>query len=120
MYNQRAAFPNPEHRSCAFAGQAAMLYVCLFFVPETLMHDRSVWSFSSQVTAGDRPVMREIVDRYFPDNWVITFYMGFHLDLFDAWAPYKAAMEAMNNTILKDLDIVHMLHTKHVQATASA
>eukprot|EP00656_Telonema_subtile_P001385 TRINITY_DN10622_c0_g4_i2.p1 TRINITY_DN10622_c0_g4~~TRINITY_DN10622_c0_g4_i2.p1 ORF type:complete len:1069 (-),score=421.60 TRINITY_DN10622_c0_g4_i2:243-3449(-) len=101
MYNQRAAFPNPEHRSAAFAGQAAMLYVALFFAPETLQHDR--------------PVMREVVDRYFPDNWVITFYMGYHLDLFEAWAPYKAAMEAMNNTILKDLDIVRLLHAKHVQ-----
>jgi len=78
-----------------------MLYVTLFFCPETLQQDR--------------PVMREIVDRYFPDNWVLTFYMGFNIDLFEAWAPYKAAMEALNNTILKDLDIVHMLHTKHVQ-----
>ena len=102
MYNQRAAFPDPDHRSAAFAGQAAMLYVVLFFTPETLQHDR--------------PVMREVVDRYFPDNWVITYYMGFHLDLFELWQPYKAAMEAMNNTILKDLDIVRSLHAKHVQS----
>lgn len=35
--------------------------------------------------------MREIADRYFPDNWVIPYYMGFTVDLFTEWEPYKAA-----------------------------
>ena len=34
--------------------------------------------------------MREIVDKHFPDNWVITLYMGMAVvDLSDAWEPYK-------------------------------
>ena len=36
MYNQRAAFPSPDHRSAAFGGQASQLYVVLYFVPEIL------------------------------------------------------------------------------------
>lgn len=56
IYNQLSSYPNPEHRSTALAGQAAMLFVCLFFQPKTL-HEESA-------------VMREIVDKFFPDNWV--------------------------------------------------
>jgi len=46
----------PEHRSTALANQAAMLYVSLYFVPEILQTQQAK--------------MREIVDKYFPDNWV--------------------------------------------------
>jgi len=101
MYNQRAAFPAPDHRSAAFGGQASMLFVTLYFVPE-LLHE-------------ERPVMREICDRYFPDNWVIPFYMGFTIDLFTEWEPYKAAKEAIRNTIQPER--VKELHSKHVRNT---
>lgn len=53
---QVSAYPLPEHRSTALANQAAMLYVCLYFCP-SILH-------TSQAK------MREIVDKYFPDNWV--------------------------------------------------
>lgn len=43
--------------------------------------------------------MREIVDRFFPDNWVITYYLGFIVDLSVAWEPYKAARSALANTM---------------------
>jgi hypothetical protein len=33
--------------------------------------------------------MREIVDKHFPDNWVLNLYMGITVDLVDAWEPYK-------------------------------
>ena len=46
----------PEHRSTALSNQAAMLYVALYFVPEILQSQQAK--------------MREIVDKYFPDNWV--------------------------------------------------
>jgi WASH complex subunit strumpellin len=35
--------------------------------------------------------MREIVDKHFPDNWVISYYLGFTVDLSIVWEPYKAA-----------------------------
>lgn len=56
-----------------------MLYVILYFAPELLHKKESA--------------MREIVDKFFSDNWVVPFYMGFHVDLQDAWAPYKVQSE---------------------------
>ena len=56
LYNQIRTYPNPDHRSTALSGQAAMLYICLYFCPNVLKNEGAT--------------MREIVDRYFPDNWV--------------------------------------------------
>ncbi|KAF3691663.1 WASH complex subunit 5 [Channa argus] len=85
IYNQVSAYPLPEHRSTALANQAAMLYVCLFFSP-SILHTQQA-------------KMREIVDKYFPDNWVISFYMGITVNLVEAWEPYKAAKTALNYTL---------------------
>ena len=57
VYNQISAYPLPEHRSTALATQASMLYVILYFMPE-ILH-------------GQQAKMREIVDKHFPDNWVL-------------------------------------------------
>lgn len=54
--SQVSAYPLPEHRSTALATQAAMLYVTLYFDP-SILHTQQA-------------KMREIVDKYFPDNWV--------------------------------------------------
>ncbi|KAM5315755.1 WASH complex subunit 5 isoform 1-T1 [Glossophaga mutica] len=85
VYNQVSAYPLPEHRSTALATQAAMLYVILYFEP-SILH-------------AHQAKMREIVDKYFPDNWVISIYMGITVNLADAWEPYKAAKTALNNTL---------------------
>nr|XP_044999379.1 WASH complex subunit 5 isoform X2 [Jaculus jaculus] len=85
IYNQVSAYPLPEHRSTALANQAAMLYVILYFEP-SILHTHHA-------------KMREIVDKYFPDNWVISIYMGITVNLGDAWEPYKAAKTALNNTL---------------------
>ncbi|XP_068228667.1 WASH complex subunit 5 [Palaemon carinicauda] len=85
VYHQVQAYPSPEHRSAALANQAAMLYVCLYFTPSVL-HSQTA-------------KMREIVDKYFPDNWVISYYMGMTVNLIEAWDPYKAAKQALNNTL---------------------
>lgn len=57
IYNQISAYPQPEHRSTALATQASMLYVILYFEPDILMNQQAK--------------MREIVDKHFPDNWVL-------------------------------------------------
>ena len=55
--------------------------------------------------------MREIVDKHFPDNWVLSVYMGVTVDLCDAWEPYKAARTALNNTL--EADNVKMHAARH-------
>ncbi|XP_029447872.1 LOW QUALITY PROTEIN: WASH complex subunit 5 [Rhinatrema bivittatum] len=85
IYNQVSAYPLPEHRSTALATQAAMLYILLYFEP-SILHSQQA-------------KMREIVDKYFPDNWVISIYMGITVNLAEAWDPYKAAKTALNYTL---------------------
>lgn len=85
LYNQISAYPQPEHRSTALATQASMLYVILYFQADILHTQQAK--------------MREIVDKHFPDNWVISVYMGMTVNLQDAWSPYKAAMTALSNTL---------------------
>ncbi|XP_015116377.1 WASH complex subunit 5 [Diachasma alloeum] len=85
LYSQTLAFPSPEHRSIASANQAAMLVVILLFQPSVLHSGAAI--------------MREIVDHFFPDNWVISIYMGIVINLCDWWLPYKAARTALNNTL---------------------
>lgn len=64
--SQVSAYPLPEHRSTALATQAAMLYVILYFEP-SILHTHQA-------------KMREIVDKYFPDNWAsITISLIFFL-----------------------------------------
>ncbi|XP_052843945.1 WASH complex subunit homolog 5 [Drosophila gunungcola] len=85
IYNQLTLYPHPAHRSTALSTQAAMLYVCLYFCPKVLH------SQGSQ--------MREIVDKFFCDNWTISLYMGITVNLVDAWQDFKAARSAIENVI---------------------
>jgi WASH complex subunit strumpellin len=100
IYNHTSAYPAPGHRSTALATQSAMLYVILFFEPETLN--------------GKEATMREIVDKHFTDNWVLPIYMGCTVDLSDAWTPYKAASRALNNILQKG--VVAEVTGRHAEA----
>lgn len=62
-----------------------MLYVILYFSPKTLNDEMAT--------------MREIVDKHFNDNWIITIYMGHIIDLSVEWLPYKAAKTALDNVL---------------------
>ncbi|XP_026762706.2 WASH complex subunit 5 [Galleria mellonella] len=84
IYNQLAVYTIPEHQPSALATQANMLVVCLFFSPHYLHTDTSK--------------MREIVDKFFPSNWIVPVYMGVTLSLIDYWENFKAAKSALNNT----------------------
>ncbi|XP_001600214.3 WASH complex subunit 5 [Nasonia vitripennis] len=109
VYNQTSAFPHPDHRSIALANQASMLVIILSFRPSVLNNQSAI--------------MREIVDRFFPDTWVISVYMGIVIDLWDWWSPYKAAKAALNNT-LENSNIKRVAQKygqrmkKHLQKTA--
>ena len=85
IYQMAYNFPAPEQRSTALATQGSMLYILLYFRP-SLLHEA-------------KPVMREIIDKHFPDNWIISYYMGSTVDLSVEWAPYKAAAKGIQNTM---------------------
>ncbi len=47
--------------------------------------------------------MREIVDKHFPDNWVVPFYQGHLIDLTSYWGEhFPAAAKALGNNIVPD------------------
>ena len=85
IYNQVRAYPRPEHRGAALSTQAAMLYIILYFAPDILEVEEAT--------------MREIVDKHFAENWIISYYLGYMTDLSAAWSPYPAAAAALNNTL---------------------
>lgn len=85
VYGQISVYPLPKHRSVALANQASMLYICLYF--------------STNILHSQTAIMREVVDKYFPDNWVISLYMGYTVNLAEVWEPFKAAKLALNNTL---------------------
>jgi len=97
VYNQARIYPAPEHRSVALAQQASMLYIILYFSPKTLMEAK--------------PVMREIVDKHFSDNWIVPVYMGITIDLSIEWERYKAAKEALA------MDTLVINHVKDIMKT---
>ncbi|KAH7717069.1 WASH complex [Aphelenchoides avenae] len=65
--------------------QAAMMYTCLFFKPD-ILHNQ----FST---------MRQIVDKYFLEQWVVPIHVELTVNLIDKWDGYKAANAALMNTI---------------------
>uniref|UniRef100_A0A182JXG8 WASH complex subunit 5 n=1 Tax=Anopheles christyi TaxID=43041 RepID=A0A182JXG8_9DIPT len=85
VYNQIAVYPLPEQHSTALANQAGMLYVCLYFSTKTL-HTQPAR-------------MREIVDKFFSNNWIVSLYMGITVNLINAWESFKAAKTALTNTL---------------------
>lgn len=85
IYLQTSFYPLPSHRSTALFTQAAMLYIILYFQPDILNKEKSI--------------MREIVDKHFPDMFVITWFLGFTVDISVVWQPFKAASLAIQNTI---------------------
>lgn len=97
IYNQMSIYPHPNHRSTALSNQAGMLYVCLYFSPNILHNQLSQ--------------MREITDKFFYDNWVVSIYMGITVNLIDAWDSYKAAKSALSAII--ETSVVKELYAKY-------
>ena len=102
IYNHTTAFPAPAHRSVALSNQSSMLYVTLYFAPD-LLHNSAA-------------VCREVVDKAFADNWMVTLYMGYVVDLFDAWQPYKAASAALKTTLSRE--VIASMTATHKAAAA--
>lgn len=105
IYNCTSSYGTASSlRSLALSTQSSMLYVIMFFIPDLLYNNKAV--------------MREIVDKHFPDNWVIPFYMGYTVDLASMWNPYPAAQAALKN-ILTRSNIMHVTES-HVKNLVNA
>ena len=64
-----------------------MIFVMLCFCPKILEKENAK--------------MREIVDKHFPDNWVIPIYQGHLVDLTEIWGDnFPAAKKALSNNIV--------------------
>ncbi|KAL9189378.1 hypothetical protein ACHAXT_009053 [Thalassiosira profunda] len=99
LYQQSSAFPNIDHRSTRLSRQASMLYVILFFDPIALREESAK--------------MREIVDKYFHDNWVIHLYAGMTADLSLEWQRFPAAKAALDNVLqIDNVKRLHIYNTK--------
>ncbi|KAL7037132.1 hypothetical protein ACKWTF_009089 [Chironomus riparius] len=104
IYHQMQKFPAPEHRTIALSTQSSMLFACLYFQPDTLMNQHSR--------------MREICDKFYYNNWIISIYMGLTVNLFDAWDGYKAAKTALvkilEPQIIKEITVKNQLTMKRM------
>ncbi|VDN39752.1 unnamed protein product [Gongylonema pulchrum] len=83
--------------------QRAFLAVCLFFEP-ALLHS-------------DHVVMRQIVDTFFTEDWVVHLHMGLLMNVFDAWDRCKAAAGALQRAL--NVQIVKRLASSHVSALST-
>ena len=97
LYLMDNSFPNPDHRSTRLANQASMLYVTLHFTPNLLSKENAF--------------MREIVDKFFNDNWIIATYMGHVVDISVEWASYPAAKKALDAVFTTSF--IHTLNDKN-------
>lgn len=100
IYGQVSYYPLPEHRSAALAAEASIIVLLLFFVPNVLRNDAV--SFGPPfIVQGSQAKMREIVDKHFPDNWVVSVSLWMSFDLSSIWFVYPAAKAALQDTISK-------------------
>jgi WASH complex subunit strumpellin len=87
--SQSYAFPSFHHRSSKFGQQSAMLLIILFFDECSLKHNTNL--------------MRQVVDKFIHDTWIIPLYNGSVIDLSLEWnQQYPAAMNAINHVIASE------------------
>lgn len=104
VYQRLSAYPDPEHRSVALSDQAQIIFVLMAFCPKILNSEDAK--------------MREIVDKHFPDNWIIPVYQGHLVDLTVYWGPFPAARKAMdNNIVVENIKKIASVYYNKMQAS---
>ncbi|TVU14738.1 hypothetical protein EJB05_38229, partial [Eragrostis curvula] len=105
VYNHIRFYPDPQHRTTALSLQGGHLYVLLFYSRD-LLH-RGL-------------VMREIVDRFFKDNWVVPIFLHFSVDLLVSWDAYKEAkmslVSCLSPASIRDISLHHYSKVPHLLA----
>uniref|UniRef100_A0A0E0H046 WASH complex subunit strumpellin n=1 Tax=Oryza nivara TaxID=4536 RepID=A0A0E0H046_ORYNI len=85
-----------SHRTTALSLQGGHMYVLLFYSRD-LLHNGLA--------------MREIVDRFFKDNWVVPIFLHFSVDLLVSWDAFKEAksslVSCLSPTFVRDRSLYH-------------
>ncbi|EEC77207.1 hypothetical protein OsI_15726 [Oryza sativa Indica Group] len=96
VYNNVRFYPDPQHRTTALSLQGGHMYVLLFYSRD-LLHNGLA--------------MREIVDRFFKDNWVVPIFLHFSVDLLVSWDAFKEAksslVSCLSPTFVRDRSLYH-------------
>ena len=105
IYNQSLVYPiSNEYQTFAYSQQASLLVVILFFCPNILDKDKRN--------------MFDIVSKHFYDNFVISIYMGYSIDINEYWKDFKEAHFAlefhMEVKILKEIKIKNLEKLKEL------
>ena len=105
IYEQQLVYPTTnEYKSVTFSQQASLLVVNLFFTYETLEKDKKT--------------MYDIISKHFYDNYVVSLYMGYTIDINEYWKDFKVAYNALDfskkNNIMKDSIIENVKKIKEL------
>jgi len=84
MYEDKVSFPSFKHRTARLSKQASNIFVILQFHPKMMAQS---------------DLMRQVVDRFFGDNWVIPLYNGELVDLSIEWSVQLHALKALENAL---------------------
>uniref|UniRef100_A0A0E0H050 WASH complex subunit strumpellin n=1 Tax=Oryza nivara TaxID=4536 RepID=A0A0E0H050_ORYNI len=105
VYNNVRFYPDPQHRTTALSLQGGHMYVLLFYSRD-LLHNGLA--------------MREIVDRFFKDNWVVPIFLHFSVDLLVSWDAFKEAksslVSCLSPTFVRDRSLYHYTKTNDKKA----
>ena len=83
IYEQQLVYPTTnEYKSVTFSQQASLLVVNLFFTPDTLEKDKKN--------------LYDIISKHFYDNYIISLYMGYTIDIIEYWKDFKSASNALD------------------------
>ena len=86
IYEQTLAYPTTnEYQTLAYSQQGSLLVVILFFCPDLLEKDRRI--------------MYDIFSKHYHDNIVISFYMGYTIDIYEYWRDFKEAGNVLDSNI---------------------
>ena len=86
IYEQQLAYPTTnDYQTLAFSQQGSLLVVILFFCPNLLEKDRRM--------------MYDIFSKHYHDNVVISFYMGYTIDIYEYWRDFKEACSVIDSNI---------------------
>ena len=86
IYEQQLAYPTTnEYQTLAYSQQGSLLVVILFFCPDLLEKDRRI--------------MYDIFSKHYHDNIVISFYMGYTIDIYEYWRDFKEAGNVLDSNI---------------------